>query len=458
MKNGMSYRTSSMVKVGLALCSGLLLAATILLPFTKVQALLVPPSKDFAPGVHAESQASVSALEAYMPSTRNAASGVAPPPQTFTTSNSSLDFAAANTQDLMVIFQATSVGTPTVKALGVDANASDQLRWQIDRDPTDTVATGTPKLSADTGEQVVVTPNTAGNFRLICYTDENGNSRFDSGEELRVLRMAVVRMTVQPGHFISTNVTFAGSNRSVDTENAMHIQTEVLLEGGGANRRIGVDRIILGDVGNLVRDDFTVHNPVADSSLPPPRNVAGTGRENPGAPTPMIDSRHVRPRHEPAGGAEAFRITSTDQPLAGAGEDSKAGVGKGQVRRVIADDSPGFYWDESHPFTHNVWARTEGGNAFREYVAAFSKTFPKYYAVLAAGDWTVFATGLNINGRWQSNNAKVIVGNGTSNRVALVELANAGTPLPGDCSDIQVLGLSFVNEFKMDYDPKPSKR
>lgn len=400
----------------------------------------------------------VDSLQASMPSTKNGVTGSAPPAGIFTTSNASLEFATANTSDLMVVVQATEIGTPTIKANVGAADAGNQLGWRIDRDPTDTVAAGTPLLSASTGNSVVVTPNTAGNFRVICYYDSNDNQGFDAGEELKVLRMAVVRITVEPGHAIVTQPGYTGDGTSILTEGAMNLRLDAMLEGGGADRRIGVNKIMLGDVGNLVRDDFTVHYPVANSSLPAPRNIAGTGRENPGAPTPMIDSRHARPRHEPAGGAEAFRITSTDEPVTGAWEELKAAGGKGQVRRVTAYDSPGFYWDESHPFTHNKWATTEGGNAFREYVVAFSKTFPKYYAVLATGDWTVFATGLNNRGQWQSDHAKVVVGNGTANSVPLVELANGGTPTPGDRSGVQVLGLSFVNEFKMDYDPKPARR
>ncbi len=439
----MSYRTSSIVKVGLALCLCLLLAATIFLSLTKAQALLVPPNKDFAASAHAEPLVTVSALEASMPSTKNAASGVAPPPETFTTSNNSLDFATANTQDLMVVFQAASVGTPTVKALGVEPGAAQQLRWQIDRDPTDTVATGTPALSANTGEQVVVTPNTAGNFRLICYADANGNSRFDSGEELRVLRMAVVRVTVQPGHFISTNGTFSGSNRGVGTEDAMRIEAEVLLEGGGANRRTGVDRITLGNVGNLLLDDFTVHYPSANGA-------EATGREMPGAPTPMLDSSRVRVRSEPTGGTTPFRSRSTDLIIDGVPKGTSA---SGQLHRVSGNDAPGFGWNPRHPSTGSTWSKTDGGNAFRDFIVGFSKTFPRYYAAIAYGDWTVFATGRNEGGTWRSDNATVKLGTSTENRVPLKILVDAGSPQPGDTSGVQILGLSFVNEFTMEYGP-----
>jgi len=394
----------------------------------------------------------LSALEVSMPSTKNAASGVAPPPETFTTSNSSLDFATSDTQDLMAVFQATSVGTPTVKAVGVAADVANQLRWQIDRDPTDTVATGTPALSAQTGGEVVVTPNTAGNFRLVCYVDANSNRALDSGEELKVLLMAVVRVTVQPDHFISTNGTFSGSNRGVSTQDAMRIQIEVLLEGGGADRRIGVDRVVLGNVGNLLVDDFTVHYPASGAQ----GNEAGTGREMPGAPVPMLDSSRVRPRNEPTGGTSPFRSRSSDIVV-----DSGVPKGtskSGQIRRVSGNDAPGFGWDTRHPSTGNAWTTTDGGNAFREFIVGFSKTFPKYYVAIATGDWTVTATGRSEGGTWKSDNATVKLGTAAENKVPLKILVDAGTPQPGDTSGLQILGLSFVNEFTMEYAPKGAKQ
>ena len=57
------------------------------------------------------------------------------------------------------------------------------MRWQFDQDP----ATPSPRdagLDTTTGEQVVITPNTAGTFRLICFNDTNGNGTHDPGEEL----------------------------------------------------------------------------------------------------------------------------------------------------------------------------------------------------------------------------------------------------------------------------------
>ena len=168
----------------------------------------------------------------------------------------------------------------TVRAQNVSPpTASSQLRWKIDRDPSDVVGTGTPSLSALTGEQITVTPNTAGNFRLICYFDLNGNSSYDAGEELRVLRLAVVRMTVDTStqnSSIDASLSQTGQENGVLTSTAMALNFAVLLEGGGTNRMIGVNLVHIGDVGNLTADNSTINYPVPSPSPGPPGDVAGT--------------------------------------------------------------------------------------------------------------------------------------------------------------------------------------
>lgn len=100
----------------------------------------------------------------------------------------------------------------TVTATGVTpASSASQLRWKIDRDPSDTVASATPGLSATVGAQVSITPSTAGNFRLICFFDTNANSAYESGEELRILRFAVVRATLVTGTTV-TSIDSGGLN------------------------------------------------------------------------------------------------------------------------------------------------------------------------------------------------------------------------------------------------------
>src|SRR5205085_3574864 len=116
----------------------------------------------------------VFSLQASVPSTKNAASGSRPDPSIFTTTNNSTAFATASTQEMAALLQ--SAETITVSAQGVDpSSALANLRWQIKRDPSDTVATGTtPTLSVE-NTLVKVTPDVPGNFILICYYDTNVN-------------------------------------------------------------------------------------------------------------------------------------------------------------------------------------------------------------------------------------------------------------------------------------------
>lgn len=391
------------------------------------------------------SYVTVDSVAASLPSTRNA---VAPNPRpaagTFTTKNFALDFVPSAANDLLVVTQ--DAGRLTVTAQGLNVpNAP--IRWQVDRNPDDTVAAGVPDLSAHMGVQITVTPNVPGNFRLICYLDADGNNTFETGEELVVLRMAIVRATIQPGtHTISTAVAFAGAASEVRTTTAMAIQADFLLEGGGADRLLGVDRVVLGDVGNLLNDTFVVSYPGVPN---------GTESEDPdfqtnpaaGFPAPMVDTSRV-PAHgsEPTGADTPFRLRSMDTAI-GAGPG-----GSGQIRRVTVHDAPGFGWDLNHPTTANPWATTAGGNVFREFLVVFSQTFPRNYVALASGDWTVTAVGNNVSDVWNDTGSAVTIQGAAAASAALTV---AGFPQTGDAAGVQVLGLSFVQEVGMIVDPPP---
>ena len=176
------------------------------------------------------------------------------------------------------------------------------VRWQIEQDPADTVATGTPTLDTQSGPQVVITPNTAGTFRLICFQDTTGNGKQEPGEELRVLRMVIVKLTPQPGAVFNLTNTITGAANRVNTNagavDPMVLRADILLEGGGANRKFGIDQVTLGNVGNCRSDDFVVNYP----GRPAPRDTRnGTEAEDPdfrtspaaGFPAPMLDSARV---------------------------------------------------------------------------------------------------------------------------------------------------------------------
>ena len=391
---------------------------------------------------------SVASIKASITSTKNAVTGDRPAEGTFTSTNTSTAFATTSTSstDLMVVFQ-TSEALVTITAQGVNPSES-QLRWKIDRDPSDTVAQGIPGLSDQTGASITVTPSVAGNFRLICYYDTNGNSAYDSGEELRVLRLAVVRATLDANESTidSPGVAFAGSQNRVTTFLAMTVTCVVLLEGGGSNRLIGVNQVTVGQVGNLTSENFIVNYPVPTPTPAPPGDVAGTEWEVPGAGTPMIDTGRVDSGHEPTGGDTAFRNSSRSSST------NPSGVG----RRVTAltDDDPSFgVWDFLHPSTHNPWLTTQGGYSFREFVVAYSATFTRYYVVLAKGSWTITATGSNSGGGTWSNNGSSVTISGGNGTAQLTSTLTNGSPQSGDAAGVQVLGLSFANEHRFSHTP-----
>jgi hypothetical protein len=386
----------------------------------------------------------VGSLQASAPSTQNP-NGGGPSAGTKTTSNTSTAFATTSTTDMISVLQSGNVQI-TISALGVTpASAAGQLRWKIDRDPSDTVTTGTPTLDTQVGSQVKVTPNVAGNFRLICYSDLNGNSVWDSGEELKVFLIAIVRTTVDSADStIDSGVVFHGAQVGLTTSTTMMMNFEVLLEGGGANRLIGVSFIHTGDVGNLTADNSTINYPIPNPTPAAPGNVAGTETENPGGTLPMLDG----PNDNPTGGTTAFRSHSNETLASGPG-------GKGQVNSLGSDDFPSFGpWDNLHPVTHNPWLTTQGGYNFTEFIVAFSDSFPLNYDVLAKATWTINAVGSKVGGIWTNSGSSGMTLQGSSQPSAPFTLLVAnGSPTSGTTAAVQVLGLSYALHHTYNHTP-----
>lgn len=388
---------------------------------------------------------SVASLLASLPSTKNASTGVAPPDGTFPTPNAALAFAA----DVVVVLNA---GDITVKAVNIQPPAAkDLLRWQIDQDPSDTVAKAIPPLDKPIGEQVKVTPNTPGTFRLICYS--NGNDKHVPGEEFRVLRFVVVKITPQPGGAITINnapnvffpgVTGNGVQTGIGAIPTMSLLVDFLLEGGGANRRVGVGQVVIGNVGNLATspgdDSFVVNYPGVPAPGDP-RN--GTESEDPdffinpaaGFAAPMVDTHRIVRGAVPTGGSSPFRTNSLPPAVLPNGPG-----GNGQRVRVTSLDSPAFGWAGNHPTTGNPWATTQGANVFTEWVVAYSKDFPTNYVALGKGGYSVTVIGTNSGGgQWADNGSSV----------GVTPWSTAGFPKTGDAAGVQILGPSFVMENSM---------
>jgi hypothetical protein len=402
------------------------------------------------------SKITMDSLSVTQPATPNAVDGTTPAVTPFTTTNTSSAFATADSADLLTVLKA---GTITVRGVNIQplANAN-QIQWVLQRDPTDKVdltqATGCaghpvgapPLTNGPPGVGVSFDPE-IGNFRLIAYVDANGNGSFDEGEQLRVLRVAVVRAgLLNPAtstfqntkHFIpgavedgETGVHTAGRRDVPALPPAMKILGDYMLEGGGATCTIGVAAISIGDVGNLFRDDFVIDYPDPGAA-----GANDTTSEIPGGPLPMIDTTRVEEKgKQPSGGDQAFRGNSTQTVKASA---------TGRRISLESRDSPAFGpWKIDYPKmgSPEPWGTTTGGNEFREFVAAFSSSFRGTYLSLNENTWTVTAKGKNDgSGKWMDTFSSV-TGNDT-------QIGNV-------VDKIQVLGLSFVNQYSYVCNPAP---
>jgi hypothetical protein len=402
------------------------------------------------------SKITMDSLWVTQPATPNAVDGTTPAVTPFTTTNTSSAFATVDSKDFLTVLKA---GTITVREVNIQPLASaNQIQWVLQRDPTDKVdltqatgcaghPVGAPPLTKNgpPGFGVSFDPE-IGNFRLIAYVDANGNGSFDEGEQLRVLRIAVVRATLLNPATSTFNVasSFVPAALMGGTERvavlgpgggpAMKILGEYMIEGGGDTCKIGVNAITIGNVGNLDFDNFQVLYP--RQSLGP-----ATGTEVPAGPFPMVDTARVTQpsgeagtdlhclNQQPTGGACAFRTDSSQ---------TKVDSATGQRMHLESDDSPGFgSWKIDHPATVNRWGSTSGENAFNEFVVAFSSDFPRTYSSLNENSYVLSVRGINDGtGKWKDNGSSSS-GNGTT---------------LGNVSDkVQVLGLSFVYNYKFVY-------
>ncbi len=377
-------------------------------------------------------------LEASLASTRDVTGSGARPDGAFTTTNKDLSYVPTDRNDLMVVMQ--NAGPLKIKVVGLNpASAVSSIRWQVERNPDDTVDNGLPDYEDNENGQLTLGPNMAGNYRVICYVNTYNDGTRSENSELRVLRLVVVKLTVDAvNSSIETGVSFTSTieNRNngtiifmrLDANDAMNITAKVLVEGGGHDRMLGVDKVHLGFVGNAIGDDFTANYDVPSPTPAPPGNVAGVGRELSGTNFPIVDCS----TDNPAKATESVRYHN-DSTTAGSGTNG------GQIVVVAADDAPGFAVNLRHPTTSNPWSRLSGGNAFRENLIGYTDSFSNNFVTVAKGDWTVITNSTNVRGTWTSAGARVSLQGGNNPKAPLTILSQQ----PADAAGVQTFGPSF---------------
>jgi hypothetical protein len=223
-----------------------------------------------APGT--ASPTTVDGLQLLLPPTPNAVDIFMPAVTPVLTTNRASAFATNSTPDLIVVLKDS--GTLTLTAANIQpASDTGRLRWQLDRDSADTVDTGSPSFDGTAvGAQVSFQPAKAGNFRVVAYIDLNNSGAFDEGEQVGILRLAVIRVSLMPSsRFQLRNTLMATGASAVVTSLSsapMALFSPYLLEGGGASRTVGTGKIIIGNIGNLIGDTFTVGYPALAGAAP----------------------------------------------------------------------------------------------------------------------------------------------------------------------------------------------
>ncbi len=365
--------------------------------------------------------------------------GTGPPPsdrQNYT--GTEADCATVDSE--LITFMKSSTRTVKVIALDVEpSTVESQIRWKLLRSTNDDQAfklIPLPDLTVIPGE-VTFQPSAPGNFLLVAYLDTNSDGQLNPGEQLQVLRFAVVQAslvtsqssfnlmtsfnyTTFPGVTAPLSIT-AGPTQDVPTTRAMTMTAAVLLEGGGANRTIGTSHAQVGDVGNFVSNSLIVHY-----------SPSGIAIQRPDGNDLYLDFPAESP---PTGGETAFRSAQTPSvPIQ---------VALGRELQFTASSAPVTFGWASPLITGNLWNNTTGANAYAEMVVAFSSDFDETYVAVAQARWSVHLVGTGSLGVWNNNGSTVTLDSGlqpTSGN-ALVQVSG---PAFSDVTPVRVQQYDYV--------------
>ena len=383
----------------------------------------------------------VNSLEAELASTKNPITGATRDAGRFSTTNRDLAFVPTAGNDLMVVMQ--NAGPVTIKAIGLNPTSlTDRIRWQVERNPQDTIDTDLPDFADSETGQLTLTPNKPGNFRVVCFVNTYQDNHRYQDAELKVLRVAIVRLTPQPqDSFISApnlgysdNVIDANFTR-LDSSDAMLIRGNVLVEGGGPDRMVGVNKVQLAFAGNALADDIVITYGVPAPTPAPPGNVVGIGREALGISFPLVDSNAENPSTaDPGQPNQKFTRFTSNVAVSGSGPNG------GQIIILEASDDPSLALRTRHPTTSNPWTQIRGGNNFRETLIAFSVDFGLNFVAIGRGDWRITFDGDNGPSGWEGKGANVFLqGTTTGTKQPLTFV----TQQPADTFGLQTYGPSF---------------
>ncbi|MBC7974086.1 MAG: carboxypeptidase regulatory-like domain-containing protein [Myxococcales bacterium] len=246
--------------------------------------------------------------------------------------------------------------------------------WQALRNPADHASLGgaaaVPALRAGgTVLDRVLNANARGSFRIRAYLDTNGTGTYQDREPSIALNLVLgdVQSLADVSHADSTQLVeaVAGIRTGIFTAGAAAMEMDLSCDvtGGGADGKLGLDRIFAGLVNNLAAD--TIHAdyqlPPAPPAVQPIHPLANVYVTNPGVATGAFGARRMFLPGDPAPVQLAFPHLDSGRANAGTGGNLacmgssnvvKGGVtasGIGERWQITCVDSPARGFPAVHP-------------------------------------------------------------------------------------------------------------
>ena len=342
------------------------------------------------------------------------------PDDTFTASSSSDSFTANVPLALPRKTETANLKCITTP-VNTDPDVLSVLRWKIVRNPG---AGSTPALTP-AGASATLGFDDQGSFNNFCYVDDNGNNVADASESKISLNLALVGITlntlapvVHPALLAAVapsvncpdtscvKITTGGRTAAgaadgfnfANTANAsFYVSSTVTLTGGGADGKLGVDKITVFFMQNFKNDTFqgtyrgsfldvlcffcrTVKEIFVCDTTSAATFCAGTPAL---VPYPTLDK----------GFAPAYPNGGISPSSAGNYQTSNIG-GDITTRKLEWLDSPDFGDQVVHPCDPTkTLISTSGSNAFAVYMLSFGQQATHTYVAHAGIDWTATVAG-----------------------------------------------------------------
>jgi hypothetical protein len=236
---------------------------------------------------------------------------------------------------------------------GVNPSARNYIGWAVERNPDDFLTGALPTLTINPTNPLEVEVGTLaeGSFSIIAYCNRGESNDWHQGKLLKVFNLVLTKVTIGTSainHDGNFTVSLTPIEEVFDTDPAITFLADVILEGGGADCKLGLDHVKLGWIGNGVADNWTVQYPSSH-----------TGTDTIAPQTfPLLDAKGP---DAGTGGSTAFRISSAMIPL--------PDPPKGLRFALTGADAPRVHCLTYFPAKPNHALSTDGINGFIDYLS-----------------------------------------------------------------------------------------